>query len=1441
MVRWVVCVTVLALSVSLIGTAKQLLVSKEGLGAYRSVQAALSEAESGDTILVNPGVYEETIEFVSGVTVTGAGADRTVIRYGYGFDEVFHARNTLSGRIERVTLERMTSVLDAPVVSVESAAVTFSECVIIGGQPDGIRVTGLAARVVLDNCTVVGQDVHGILCQGGAEVRVVGGAVRENGGAGILAVDSGVIVDGTRFVENGISGLVLQGATQATVEAATFERQSAWGIDALDASTLELVDCRFTDNARGGVRLRDRATARVQGGRLAGGAVGLDVGGSSTVEILGGTVREAIETGIRVSESASASIQRAEVIECIGRGCELASDGPADVRYATIVGNGGDGILATGSEVAITNSIVALNDGAGLRLSQNPSTSRPPALGYNAVWGNEAGDYVGTSRRPSDLGAYPEFVDPGDEDFALRLGSPCAEAGERGATIGAHLDPTRVSGTLVDVTVRRSGGLWGLDLVGMVRLSDAAPLEEFRLRAGRHWDRAAFSIESSFLGVGSEWLRADGTIRLVDVELGAQSATALRATLGAVQTLDGAGSRSSAWARFELDSDVTSLRVNLDWERPTGISHQAVELVLGGLSFSTEATDFTLNVLDASLGGATPRSPGVLSGSAGLSMLPERRAVLRTGWTTERWGLAATVRAYLAAPASGDVSVSWSDFAYGSRIEVAAVVTDWSAEDVALRAALRLAELSVESEVGVNTALGVRFRLSVGLDTAGWLVPRGNRPPLPAFDIETYEPEAGEPITFNASASADPDGEIAEYWWDFGDGGVDIGNPIAHRYERPGTYPVALTVADTDGDTATLVKPVLVFEADTTPAASFTWGPVSEAGTSLMRPLRAGDLVRFDAGSSYDPDGSIVEYAWDFQSDGSFDLVTDEPLAVADPLGIGTWPVTLRVVNDAGRADAVMRVLRVEEPKPPEAAFDVSPSTPSIYDPVRFVDRSGGADGPIVSWEWALGDGHVSREAEPIHRYEEVGRYEVRLTVTDSLGQSDTHTAVLEVQRNPEVVPVSGVWALVIGISDYEEVEDLPYARRDAEAVARWLLANGVPAERIRLLTDHEADPRASVGVTAAPATLVNVREGLGWLRRVASEDDLVVIHFSGHGYQGTDDGADEADGVDEFFVLYDTRAAAKDDTALRDDEFGRFLDRIASRHVLIFFDSCYSGGLSRSLPPGRRASGAEQDWFGDLRLEGRLLLSASSEGEEAFESPDLEHGVFTHFLLEGLNGAADLNEDYHVTVWELYEYVVARVPGFVEAERGEPQHPQLFGEGETRIVLSLRDRPLEAGFSYCPSVPYSGGPILFSDESASTTIVERVWAFSDGRTASGEHVEHAFREAGIYSVTLTVSDEEGNLSEAQLEVRVESAGRVRWIDPESGHVVISLGARNGIRVGDRFSAEADSEDGGARPTLEVIELIDEDRAACRVVDGAEPALEDRLVPIAPAPCSPAG
>ncbi|MFQ5795519.1 MAG: PKD domain-containing protein [Candidatus Bipolaricaulia bacterium] len=84
------------------------------------------------------------------------------------------------------------------------------------------------------------------------------------------------------------------------------------------------------------------------------------------------------------------------------------------------------------------------------------------------------------------------------------------------------------------------------------------------------------------------------------------------------------------------------------------------------------------------------------------------------------------------------------------------------------------------------------------------------------------------------------------------------------------------------------------------------------------------------------------------------------------------------------------------ENTPPTALFVLTPDRPTILDEIRFADRSTDPDGEITRWLWDFGDGGESDEPNPIHRYRETGTYQVRLTVTDDLGSTDT--AVIELQ-----------------------------------------------------------------------------------------------------------------------------------------------------------------------------------------------------------------------------------------------------------------------------------------------------------------------------------------------------------------------------------------------------------------------------------------------------------
>jgi hypothetical protein len=261
---------------------------------------------------------------------------------------------------------------------------------------------------------------------------------------------------------------------------------------------------------------------------------------------------------------------------------------------------------------------------------------------------------------------------------------------------------------------------------------------------------------------------------------------------------------------------------------------------------------------------------------------------------------------------------------------------------------------------------------------------------------------------------------------------------------------------------------------------------------------------------------------------------------------------------------------------------------------------------------------------------------------------------------------------------------------------------------------------------------------------------------------------------------------------------------------------------------------------FSDFSVEGRLVFSASSESQDAFESDELKHGIFSYYLLEGLRGAADATGDGRVTAWELYEYVARTVPARAQLERNALQQPQLLGEGEVRVLLAEASHPPIADFSYRPGSPYAGGAVTFAEQSTmDRPVTSWRWAFGDGTTSNEPAPVHTYAQPGEYSAELRVTDSSGAAGSMAHTVSVGPPGTVVVVDVPSDRVVISLGRENGVGVGDRFEVPAEPSLDAVSAQLEVVELIESGLAACRLVQGGAPVVGSAVRPLpsdSPAP-----
>jgi PKD repeat protein len=282
------------------------------------------------------------------------------------------------------------------------------------------------------------------------------------------------------------------------------------------------------------------------------------------------------------------------------------------------------------------------------------------------------------------------------------------------------------------------------------------------------------------------------------------------------------------------------------------------------------------------------------------------------------------------------------------------------------------------------------------------------RPPVADFAYTPVSPFAGQPVTFDAAASVDFDGPIARFAWDFdADGAPDAeGVTVEWTFSAPGSYDVAVTVTDAAGMSDTVayaveVRGVLAIlpTPPSAPSARFVYTPAFP---------QAGDPVRFDASSSVNPIDGALDYAWDFDGNGTSD--GDGPVSEWTFSVASTYPVTLTVVAASGLSDSITQSIPVlgsgapgagGSEQPPIAALQYVPPSPNATEPVMFnATASIDLDGRVVAYAWDFdGDGTPdSIDAVAVHAFPKPGVVSVTLTVVDDAGNSDSVGVAIQIK-----------------------------------------------------------------------------------------------------------------------------------------------------------------------------------------------------------------------------------------------------------------------------------------------------------------------------------------------------------------------------------------------------------------------------------------------------------
>ena len=242
--------------------------------------------------------------------------------------------------------------------------------------------------------------------------------------------------------------------------------------------------------------------------------------------------------------------------------------------------------------------------------------------------------------------------------------------------------------------------------------------------------------------------------------------------------------------------------------------------------------------------------------------------------------------------------------------------------------------------------------------------------------------------------------------------------------------------------------------------------------------------------------------------------------------------------------------------------------------------------------------------------------------------------------------------ALIIGIENYTEAPKANYANLDAKYFFDYARkAFGAKKQNINLMINEDA-------------TFVKTNKALTlWLRtKVKADQTDLIIFFAGHGLASND-------GKELYILPQDSDPNLLDITALSRTKLFQTIINLKPKSVTMFLDTCYSGVsrdekmLLASARPIRIVSADEGEIPNNFTIFSASGLDQISSGFE-----EAKHGIFSYYLMKGLEGKADANKNKEITNGELLAYMDQNISQKA-LEQGRQQNPSLTGDPDQVLV----------------------------------------------------------------------------------------------------------------------------------------------------------------------------
>ena len=254
-----------------------------------------------------------------------------------------------------------------------------------------------------------------------------------------------------------------------------------------------------------------------------------------------------------------------------------------------------------------------------------------------------------------------------------------------------------------------------------------------------------------------------------------------------------------------------------------------------------------------------------------------------------------------------------------------------------------------------------------------------------------------------------------------------------------------------------------------------------------------------------------------------------------------------------------------------------------------------------------------------------------------------------------DAIPAGKTRALIVGISKYEYIDTLQYADRDARMFAEYLRQNnfwGIDKDDVTLLVND----KAKYG---------DLTVQLQRIAMVSKPGDNLLFYFSGHGDVETQTLFNRG-----YLLAYDTYSSNYMANGLRVDDLKDLFVTLLTNNVkvIVVTDACRSGKLAGGLKGAEfTAAAISSMWKNEIKI------LSSQPGQLSYEDKKWGNGrgVFSYYLINGLNGDADANKDSSITLSELEMYVGSNVA----RETGNKQQPIFEGPNKFSTIIGKVNR----------------------------------------------------------------------------------------------------------------------------------------------------------------------